>query len=204
MLPSVYDDETALAASLRTSIGHDGADTEEVIKELLLASAELRSVFSFYAKLDETGELQPDGAELHDGPRGISLAAWIRLVEDVRISKLVSPAGIFEASCTPASASDAAGLDELQFLGALVRLAHGLSRESADVADATQLLVGLRQVLHECVLPFARRDNSTSFNKVMGTRPELIEFLEETRKSFSGFGRPAPDPAGAQPTNGTL
>eukprot|EP00966_Prymnesium_polylepis_P062994 1462244-Prymnesium_polylepis.1 len=66
---SVFDEEAALAASLRTSIGNDGADTEEVIQELLLASAELRSVFSFYAKLDETGELQVEDAEVHQGPR---------------------------------------------------------------------------------------------------------------------------------------
>ena len=138
-------------------------------------------MFSFYAKLDE---MSPTEERLF----GISQGSWLSLVADVRISKLVSAAHIFKASCEPADPSTAR-LDELQFLGALVRLAHNLSRDGVDLADATHLLESLRQVLHECVLPFARRDDSTSFNKVMATRPELVQFLEDTRRTFSGFGK---------------
>ena len=188
---SSFDDESALVKSLRTSIGGNGSWDNEVVQELLLASSELRSVYSFYARLDPVGEGIPGDPNAVDDPVGISLASWSQLVEDVRISKLVTAAEIFTASCLPEDPSTAL-LDELQFLGALVRLAHSLSRAGADLADATHLLESLRQVLHECVLPFARRDNSTSFNKVMGTRPELVEFLDETRRGFSGFGAPSP------------
>ena len=37
-------------------------------------------------------------------------------------------------------------------------------------------------------MPFARRDASTSFSKVLGTRSYLLPYLDEIRSSFSGFG----------------
>ena len=145
---SSFDDESALVKSLRTSIGGDGSWDNEVVQELLLASSELRSVYSFYARLEQAGEVSPVDPRALDAPLGISLAAWSQFVEDVRISKLVTAAEIFTASCLPEDPSTAL-LDELQFLGALVRLAHSLSRAGADLADATHLLESLRQVLHE-------------------------------------------------------
>ena len=186
---AVFDDQSALLSSFRDLFGDGPAGTArgvEIVQELLQASVELRSVFAFYAnRLDgqDTGEGTPEG------DTGIPRASWVKFVDDVRLSKLAVAEEVFSASCIPAE-PELARLDELQFLGALVRLAHRLSREGGELTNAVKLVLSLKKLLHECVLPFARRDNSTSFNKVMATRPELVDFLEESRSTFSGFGKP--------------
>ena len=187
-----FGDQPALLGSFRDLFGDSPQGTErgvEIVQELLVASAELRSVFAFYSSAfeeDEGSQVEEDIAV-----SGLSLEAWTKFVGDVRLSKLAAEEEVFAASCVPAE-PEFARLDELQFLGALVRLAHRLSREGGDLMNATKLVESLKQLLHECVLPFARRDDSTSFNKVMATRPELVEFLEESRRAFSGFGTPGP------------
>ena len=152
-----------------------------VVGELLraLSSAELRSIFGFYAS--KAGERNQEVGY------GISLPAWVEFVADIRVGRLIDPKVVFAAACGLHDASDAL-MDELQFLGALVRLAHTVSSGDGDLHDALQLLDRLKRLLEDCVLPFARRSSLTGFNKVMGIRPELMDFLEECRHSFSGLG----------------
>ena len=46
----------------------------------------------------------------------------------------------------------------------------------------------LEALLDSCVLPFASRDGSSSFSRVLGARSSLRPALDQIRASFSGFG----------------
>jgi hypothetical protein len=147
-----------------------------------LGSSELRSIYRLYASMGNSAEPWEQPSSY-----GVALPAWVEFVSDIHVTHLAEPEEVFAASCgllDPLSAH----LDELQFLGALVRLAHTVAAGDTDLHDPSQLLDRLRRLLDDCVFPFARRNSASGLNKVIGVRPELMPFLEECRLSFTGCG----------------
>jgi len=180
------EDRSVILNSVSDAIGGDASSNEDIVQAVLLVSAELHSVFTFYSGLDPAHNV---GASRRSPSQrsGISLTAWLKLMEDVRLDKKVAAEQVFKAACVDTDAASAR-LSEGRFVNALVRLALCSSPIRDDGVDIPQLLSDLKQVLHDYVLPYAHRDSSTSFKRLMVTRPEMVEFVEATRKSFSGNG----------------
>ena len=216
----------------------DGEDGDAVLRELRTAQAELRSIFTSYsmerpladdgapdAPLPEAALVQPQFVDNKNdrahatrpavpaapaGPRGLPLAAWQQLCTDTGIDGQID--GAFARSAPPDDVSPC--LAEVQFLAALVRLAHGL----VGAEGAPDLARSLYTLLYECVLPFARRDASTTFSKILGSRSYLVRWARgllpsldprtrarlqgerAPRRALPNWLAPSPVPVPATPT----
>ena len=71
----------------------------------------------------------------------------------------------------------------------VVRLALALKGNGLDATDVTAVLTFL---VHDCLMPFASRDTSSGYSKVLGVKSSLRPFLEQTKATFSGNGTPPP------------
>ena len=155
---------------------------DDVLRELRTAQVELHAVFASYS-IDRTPAA--DGAIIDAASMnvlGLPLPAWHQLCADTGVDGLPEVEDAFLAFAPLESGDPSPCLAEPQFLAALVRLASSLSD------DAQGLPKSLYTLLYECILPFARRDASSAFSKVLGSRSYLLPYLEEIRGSFSGFG----------------
>ena len=181
MEPDVLPNESELLSLLGngpSALIQDEDMRKEVVRELRTAQAELRAIFISYA-VDR--EPAPGFSGPADGVanKGIPLPAWHQLCADTGVDGLKGVESAFHAAAPPEDPSPC--LAEIQFFFALVHLA-------AMLADDGVLERSLYTLLYECVLPFARRESSATFSKVLGSRSYLLPYLEEIRGSFSGFG----------------
>ena len=155
---------------------------DDVLRELRTAQVELHAVFASYS-IDRTPAAEGaivDAAA--PNAKGLPLPAWHQLCADTGVDGLPEVEDAFLAFAPLESGDPSPCLAEPQFLAALVRLASSLSDEAQGLPKS------LYTLLYECILPFARRDASSAFSKVLGSRSYLLPYLEEIRGSFSGFG----------------
>ena len=178
--PLAHEDELV---GLLGALLPDEESRAHVLRELRTAQVELHAVFTSYS-INRT-PADGDGTSIVPAPdaggaKGLPLPAWHQLCADTGVDGLPEVEDAFLAYAPLEDPSPC--LAEPQFLAALVRLASSLSDEAQGLSKS------LYTLLYECVLPFARRDASTAFSKVLGSRSYLLPYLEEIRASFSGFG----------------
>ena len=181
--PEPIDFEDELLASLDETVLPNDA-REAVVRELRTAQMELRAVFLCYSSERDLLVAPADGElaieDSQPNAKAMPLATWKQLCADCGIDGLSEVDEAFAASASGVKES-APVLDEVQFYGALVRLAGRL-------ADAAGITKSLYTLLYECILPFARREGTTTISQVLSSRSYLLPYLEEIRASFSGFG----------------
>ena len=181
--PEPIDFEDELLASLDETVLPNDAE-EAVVRELRTAQMELRAVFLCYSSDRDLLVAPADGVlaieDSQPNVKAMPLATWKQLCADCGIDGLSEVDEAFAASASGVKES-APVLDEVQFYGALVRLAGRL-------ADAAGITKSLYTLLYECILPFARREGTTTISQVLSSRSYLLPYLEEIRASFSGFG----------------
>ena len=186
--PLVGDDDQRLL-TLLSDLPRD-AGRAALLECLGSVRTELASIHASYSV--------PAAGDVRSAGRVMPLTGWMQLCADAKVR--LSHARlklIFDGRAQPSADDDTirhdddnpSHLDMPCFLERVVRLAVALS---GDPADGSGLPAVLAALLHECLMPFARRDTSSAFNKVLGVKPVLRPFLEQTKAAFSGNGARAP------------
>lgn len=182
-VPLVDDDDQRLLALLSDLPGDGRAALLECLGPVRTELASIHASYSVAAAGDN-----------RSAGRVMPLAGWMQLCADAKVRlNQARLKRIFEGRATPSADDDTiydddappSHIDMPCFLERVVRLAVVLS---GDPADGSGLPAVLAALLHECLMPFARRDTSSAFNKVLGVKPVLRPFLEQTKAAFSGNG----------------
>ena len=164
---SAHIGEEELQVLLGTQLRAD-EPTEAVLVELSGALAELRSIVQSHMAR-ERGE-----------PATMDLPRWLGLCKEAGMTDQGLLQRAFERACALPSALSTEGLDELHVYACVIELARELRSEGGG------LPASLHGLLYDCLLPFASRDTSTGFARVLGTRVRPV--VEDIRRSFSGCG----------------
>jgi len=162
-----------------------------VLQCLRSAHTELQSIHAWYCEVPPAAHEQHAAQNCSTHPVSVllPLSGWLRLCRDARIR--LSPQQLQGAFSGRASPTDGTppSLDLLLFHERVVRLALALKGNGLDATDVTAVLTFL---VHDCLMPFASRDTSSGYSKVLGVKSSLRPFLEQTKATFSGNGTPPP------------
>ena len=164
-------DAAALLALLADLQGDGWQD--DVLQCLTSVHTELRSIHAWYCEVPAAHE-QHAAQNASTPPQTVllPLSGWLRLCMDARIR--LSQQQLQETFLGRSSDGSPPLLDLLLFHERIVRLALALKR---DGVDATDVAVVLAALVHDCLMPFASRDTSSSYSKVLGVKPSLRPFL---------------------------
>ena len=191
---------SAMESDLRSLLADvPGEGWQDGVLELVSSvDTELRSILASYGTAEGNAEDRASAEGQHASAAILlPLSGWLELCVDARLQLGPEELTLIFAgrSASPEEhpPEPPEPLDLLLFQERIVRLCLAMKGGDFEgtAQDATNLLAVLRIVLHSCLLPFARRDTSSGFCRVLGVKPAHRQFLEQTKASFSGNGAPA-------------